>query len=1086
MRSLLFLICSAFILTNLATAQIKKGIIIPANKLSGSPSSARLNINNVSTWIYNNGNSDVTPTGNCGFIYPKGSGKNVFFESGPIWGGSIDGYWAVGGSTYRSGLRPGRIMPDGTPEDFNLPGVRIYRVRSDYKNFTGSEGKKNLFASEVNEEGKTVDEIYAQYELDWRQWPVQYGAPYIDKDGDGLYNPDIDVPGMSEEPCQTVWFVANDLDQSLTQNLYGALPMKIEMQCTMWAFKWEAPIGNTIFRKYKIINRNSKRIDSMSICMWSDPDLGDPGEDLVGCDTTIGLGYVFNGRSTDGVYGSAVPAAGFTMIETPVVPGNPTDEAIINGKRKIGYKNLGMTGFFMITKATPGDYADPPSGVYTGALSFKNYFQGNLPRTGTPVTNYITGKPTRYMVPGDPVLKTGWYDGVQFNYSDRRFGLYSGMFSMNPNDTQQLMVAQIAAGGEPFSNNLNAVSTLKFYAKSVRYATGYDKPYKIPPVPSVNASPLDGRIILNWWEQESVARIEHDLSPVYKFQGYNIYQLPRAESPLSEGKLIATYDVIDGLSTVFGWTIDPAKGFIEFKALGFGSDSGIKRYYETTQDLINFKKPLYNFSKYYYGVTSYYAAKDQDVVPRMLESAPGVVTAIPQPENPGVRMNSLSGDIINPVHAAGTGDARIAISVVNPQKGDGKEYTIKFPSDSTYSIIKGSETIISDVPIKAFTADNPIVAGAQLTVNYPEKYVLRDAYPTNGINPWQTYPNSGWPFPGSNRALWNGGLFSGNDWYYKGNSGRFIGSSLTSKNQYHNVLIKFADTDNNGNFQPNDPNASYGYRFVQSAAMNPAKPEFAPYIKNKLDYGYQEFGSNGLPNIPLAAYDLKTGKRLAVGMLENNSFYGFVDGKYWPPKYSSSGYISDNHEVLFIYADEYSATANPNYTQNDREIFNNTKYGPLPIMYFINAYRTVDKFSFANEVTIYVNNPLTPTDKFTFIVPGTTESLDNARQDVDKVNVFPNPYYAVNPQEINPYQRFVTFTHLPNRATIKIFTVSGQLIKIIEKDDNSQIIRWNLATDNNLYIASGIYVARVDMPDIGRVKTLKLAIIVEQQYPTNF
>jgi hypothetical protein len=329
-------------------------------------------------------------------------------------------------------------------------------------------------------------------------------------------------------------------------------------------------------------------------------------------------------------------------------------------------------------------------------------------------------------------------------------------------------------------------------------------------------------------------------------------------------------------------------------------------------------------------------------------------------------------------------------------------------------------------------------------------------------------------------------LYSGNDWYYNGSAGRQLGSSLNSRNQFHEVLIKFADTDINGNFQPNDPNASFGYRFVEAASQNPVKPEFATFIKNKLHYGYQEFGTNGLPNIPLAAYDLKTGKRLAVGMMESNTVYGFVDGKYWPPKYSASVYNSLHHEVIFIYADDYSATANPNYTQTDREIYNNTKYGAMPVMYFITAYRIADKLSSANEVTIDVNNPVTQTDRFTFIVPGSTESPDIARQDVDKINVFPNPYYAVNPQEINPYQRFVTFTHLPNRATIKIFNVSGQLVQIIEKDDNSQTVKWNLSTSNNLYIASGIYVARVDMPDLGKVKVLKLAIIVEQQYPTYY
>ena len=53
-------------------------------------------------------------------------------------------------------------------------------------------------------------EIRTQYELDWTEWRAQDGAPFQDVDANGIYNPNVDVPGIPGA-AQTIWFVANDL-----------------------------------------------------------------------------------------------------------------------------------------------------------------------------------------------------------------------------------------------------------------------------------------------------------------------------------------------------------------------------------------------------------------------------------------------------------------------------------------------------------------------------------------------------------------------------------------------------------------------------------------------------------------------------------------------------------------------------------------------------------------------------------------------------------------------------------------------------------------------------------------------------------
>ena len=55
------------------------------------------------------------------------------------------------------------------------------------------------------------------------------------------------------------------------------------------------------------------------------------------------------------------------------------------------------------------------------------------------------------------------------------------------------------------------------------------------------------------------------------------------------------------------------------------------------------------------------------------------------------------------------------------------------------------------------------------------------------------------------------------------------------------------------------------------------------------------------------------------------------------------------------------------------------------------------------------------------------------------------------------------------------------MIRIIDKDDNSQFKQWDLLNQSGLPIASGIYIAHIDMPDVGVSKILKLVIVMEAE-----
>ena len=50
-----------------------------------------------------------------------------------------------------------------------------------------------IFENE-NPTNEQIQEIYDNYAYFWENWPAEWGAPYDDLNGDGLYDPNEDIP----------------------------------------------------------------------------------------------------------------------------------------------------------------------------------------------------------------------------------------------------------------------------------------------------------------------------------------------------------------------------------------------------------------------------------------------------------------------------------------------------------------------------------------------------------------------------------------------------------------------------------------------------------------------------------------------------------------------------------------------------------------------------------------------------------------------------------------------------------------------------------------------------------------------------
>jgi len=142
--------------------------------------------------------------------------------------------------------------------------------------------------------------------------------------------------------------------------------------------------------------------------------------------------------------------------------------------------------------------------------------------------------------------------------------------------------------------------------------------------------------------------------------------------------------------------------------------------------------------------------------------------------------------------------------------------------------------------------------------------------------------------------------------------------------------------------------------------------------------------------------------------------------------------------------------------------------------------RSAAAWAAGNEFLIQANHIATKADVYTFTPTAPAVSEENAKIDIAKINVFPNPYFGFNSKEANKYNRFVTFNHLPSNATINILNLAGVRVRTLLKNDPTQFMNWDLKNESGLPVAAGMYIAYIDMGSIG-TKIVKLAIIPEVQ-----
>ncbi len=1096
------------------------------------------NIGNWGFWLNYNGQTGHDPfTGSSGGYYPRGTSTAIYMD-GIIWGGYLEGVadsllpLRVGGIGYNVGTVPGWIQDDGTPVSTEDERVRLYRIRGDWATLSAAQVAKD--AGEINNvplaqvTAAMTDEIIAQYKADWKDWPVDLGAPYYDNDGDGTYNPkldadgypiisaDSDYPGIAKAD-QVLWIVVNDLNEAAVSKHSGCPPIGIELQITLWAYNQAGGgLGQIVFKKYKIINKSGARIDSMFLAQYSDPDVGDYADDLVGCDVDKSLHYVYNGNVIDGEYqkfGLAAPAAGFDFFQGPVVAAvagqdldnNGIDDAdaaqgpaVIDMQYVDGFVNLPMTSFGYF--AAGGTISDPTMGVYTFTENWYNMLNGYIPTDDlvNPTPFYYgsgpdSGMVTKFPASGDPVTDLDGtvsdIDGKGANMAmgDRRMFAATGPFDMEPGDAQELVVALVGGMGKDNLSSITAMRNTDLLAQSL-YDDLFTTVPKPPAAPKVVATPFETSILLNWGgDSEAFAVTEKDNEVTgYDFEGYNVYQLPNSTSGVGDATLIKTLDLDNGVTTIYGKRFVPEYGMVVDIPVIFGQDAGVKRFLTIEKDYIS-GGPLYAGTTYYFAVTAYNYNEDPQLIEdKALESGVVIIPVVMQGTKPGVRYEGEVGQTIATEAGATNGsDGSVVITVVDPSLTTGHDYKVVFHVDADTNSATYGETLwnlIDSDANNAIVLENqrqlaPGAAGDGVALG--DGLQVKVYGPPVGINPnrygvayGEGTPTSmtyltGWDFSnprwiGGRDKGWTG-LFGG-----LGNGEDHLGTSLTDPLDYMDVDVYFAgDTL----ASEADTTMTVAEIMARSKAQNPGR------WSKIISYDGWGTWAPRLADAPFAAYDVESDppRRLKILILEDSPG-NLIWDMGWDPATSS---FASNGAYEYIYI--LNETYDEDYTSYLAEatVFDKDQ----PILYTIapQARGSHPYLEGEFDLNIFASNVNTAADEFTFTAPAAAYSDAVAKEDIKNINVFPNPYYAYNALEADRFGRFVTFTHLPEKADIRIFNLAGAQVRYLEKDDETQFMQWDLQNESQLPVGSGIYFAHIDMPKLGKTKVLKVMVIQAKQ-----
>lgn len=1176
------------VLTFVLCESVFPQITIPGSGVFWAP----MTINNITAWYSTNGSLESTDPilKTNGATFPQKTAKVV--NSSSFMFSANAPQPVVNGVYYSNNLQQGAILgfQTGIAENKLNAGNRIWRIRKDFMTADLRRDASDTYRiSEKNVSIMDMQRLRTEYKKDWLEWPVTKGAPYYDKNKNGVYDPKFTVNGFNVEipdttsdspgvaqADQVIWYICNDLTGN---SPWGTPTLGLEMQITIWGFKTTDALANVLFRRCRMVYKGisttqaTDSLKNMYLGIWSEVTLGQGFDNLAGSDSLLGLGYVYNSKLQDGEYvkfNAVPPAFGYDIVQGPLVKGTSNDSAIVNFTFRKGWKNIPVSSI-----TYTGQLNQPLIYGSSGISQLTNALQGLPTRSNIFRNDPITQKPTKFWATGDPVSKQGWIDGIFESAGSREVFISSGPFAMALGDTQEIVTAMIGAHSQ---DRLASVSILKYYDK---IAQNYFNEGLIPSptLPKTNASATEfDRSVLIEWEKDTAVlnQTERFSSRGFVFEGYNLFQLPTATSVQSEWKKLATYDLKNEIRQIAQEDINPLTGRIELQVKQEGQNSGINRYVILTYDSIR-NRPLINGQEYHFALTSYAYTNNQNSLVRTIESEPQILTVIPHFPNPETVVPYMIKDSLIDVgdNIIGNNDGRIGLRILDPYSVAGGSYDIWYGisgSSATWTMVKNLPgTDLATIKTQliygnlALPRPNPISTAsgsASFTINDAMDKILFSVETNSNSNVTSIELARG---PKTQNGYLVKTLSTGS----KNASGLWTRSDALqplTDSVIKDLAAGFLYVIVKSTTYPNGEMRGQLFDGTIPRVSLPI-PDLATSARSVLSFQENRFPFEGFSLfVSPAPVGFKSGEQLTPTrsnvVNESNK-----EGTYYliGPGIAWGGYNLSESTIEIRFTDEI------NYAIVTAAIPAETKFIRVPFQVYQDSVRvwpvvsntintdsswdikgnpyqngkpTFDKIVGIVNKTDFVGNDIsynTTTAGGTFpvgnslkgrlingvnhiaknivfvnvsengkppatgtrillnpykaikygdikrisLLPLQKGSINSAKQQLSSINVFPNPYYGINVFEKSSSEKFITFSHLPEKATIKIFNLGGIHVRTLHKNELSQFFRWDLRNEKGFFVASGLYVIYIDMENIG-IKTLKLAVIMEHQNLNTF
>lgn len=696
------------------------------------------------------------------------------------------------------------------------------------------------------------------------------------------------------------------------------------------------------------------------------------------------------------------------------------------------------------------------------------------------------------MEPGNFSVPKSIQNNKPVNGEDGDFVYGSGYFPLVAGKTERLSLALVYGGGNGGSREDDIADLLK-HKKTVQkiYDANYQFPIAPDPAPTLTAVADDGKVKL-YWDRRS----EDAIDPVlrYKdFQGYKIFKATDREfndafdvtnaDGIKKGyKPIIQVDKNDSVSGYFYAPSDvfqAQEGFTYF----MGNNTGL--VHDTTDyDIINGRTYYYVLVAYDNGDAATGIMPSQnswkitvDQAGRVRSSSSNVAIVTPGPKVLGYNHPAQSKKLTT-LFSDGTGS--VSYEVVDENKLKNTTYELTFndtrdsgkmiPITTTYSIRDSSyyentftptkdDTILTILSVKNLVPGTVKISQLDGTVVPESKYtVLYERGAIKAKNSGDLQPN-----PNSLRQ------YKIRYQYYP-----VYRSTNIFKSPYANET---RDADIFDGLQIVFNNVWSVAKVDSLSGFNTGTRSYS-YTFSKLDVPGAGFYGKEYP----ADYD----------MVFSSSILDTSDDIAGSTKIPTNFKIwnrTDNKSTRYVYSDD---DGNGILSPGDQMyLFDRDGKDSLEYTWYMiftarqdQKIDTIHHFTDGDTLKIRTTKPFRKGDRFIFKPQLPSVSTAVKSEDLSAIRVVPNPYVVASVREIPPAtgsfsrgERRIEFQHVPLDAKISIYTVRGDLVRVLYADGaiSNGTVKWDVKSSENLDVAYGVYFYTVES-SIG-TKTGKIAII---------